>query len=211
MNYHALWYLFYITGFRKIILQGICILPENLAMKNIILSLILLLSGVISAQELKYEEVVKVDSTITKDELFNRARSWIGKTYNNEKYVISIEDRANGELSGNAIMNYNPTVIFFGVAAVAGEIDYKINIFVKDGRYKYIFDSFRHTGSYVSGSRPISYGIITEQKEAARPSRGSASNKAWRDIKEQISFKTKKTIESLKESMNKKYEGGGDW
>ena len=57
---------------------------------------------------MKFEEVVKVGSTTTtttttKEELFNRARSWIGKNYNSEKHVISTENRSNGELSGNGI------------------------------------------------------------------------------------------------------------
>ncbi|WP_157969131.1 DUF4468 domain-containing protein [Chryseobacterium piscium] len=154
---------------------------------------------------------MKADSTITKDELFNRARSWIGKNYNSEKHVISTEDRSNGEISGNGSMTYKTNKLYFGVGAVMGDIDYKINIFVKDGRYKYSFHSFRHTGTYVGGSNPISYGLLTEDQEAPKPTRGRTNNKAWKDIKVQASIKIKETIESLKQAMNKEYEASKDW
>ncbi|NML69975.1 DUF4468 domain-containing protein [Chryseobacterium sp. RP-3-3] len=170
-----------------------------------------LFSILIFSQELQFEEVVKVDSTVTKDELFNRARSWIGKTYNDEKYVLATEDRVNGELSGNGSMSYRTGKLYFGVGAVIGDVDYKINIFVKDGRYKYSFHSFRHIGTNVPGGSAISYGLLTVSDNAPKPSRGGANNKAWNDIKDHTSVKIKQTIESLKEAMNKKYEGSSDW
>lgn len=180
-------------------------------MKKLFTLLSILCSLLFFSQEFEFGDVVKVDSTVTKDELFNRARTWIGKTYNNEKFVIATEDRDNGEISGNGVMNYNPGRLFFGRDVVKGEVDYKINIFVKDGRYKYVFHSFRHTGSYVGVNKPISYGILTKSTEATRPTRGGASNTAWKDIKEESEYKIKKIIISLKEAMNKKYEGSKDW
>ncbi|PVV56383.1 DUF4468 domain-containing protein [Chryseobacterium sp. HMWF035] len=179
-------------------------------MKKTLLILSFLISIAISSQEFQFEEVIKVDSIVTKDELFNRARSWFGKTFSNEKFVIATEDKSAGEISGNGSMTYKANRIYFGVAAVEGDIDYKINIFVKDGRYKYSFHSFRHTGSYIGASNPISYGLLTKSDEAPKPSRGGASNKAWNDIKEVADKKIKKTIESLKEGMHKKYEGSQD-
>lgn len=180
-------------------------------MKNTITLFTLLLSIFALSQDFQFEEVVKVDSTTTKDELFNRARSWFGKTYNNEKFVISTEDRINGEISGNGSMNYRTNKLYFGVAAVEGDIDYKINIYVKDGRYKYTIHSFRHSGSPAGMSSPINYGILTNSNEAPKPSRGGPNNKAWNDIKNVAKTKTNKIIEDLKEYMNKQYEASKDW
>ncbi|MCY0967892.1 DUF4468 domain-containing protein [Chryseobacterium wangxinyae] len=180
-------------------------------MKKLTSVFILLFSTMLFSQDFQFEEVVKVDSTVTKDELFNRARTWFGKTYNNEKFVIATEDRQNGELSGNGSMNYKTGKLYFGVGAVMGDVDYKINIFVKDGRYKYLFHSFRHEGTNVGGGTAISYGLLTDSSEAPKPSRGGANNKAWNDIKDQSTLNIKKTIESLKEAMNNKYEGSKDW
>lgn len=184
---------------------------EKLIMKKIFTLLSLIFSLVIFAQDFQFEEVVKVDSTITKEELFNRARTWIGKTYNNEKFVIATEDKNNGELSGNGMMNYHPGRNYFGSGVVKGEVNYKINIYVKDGRYKYLFHSFRHTGSSIGMNQPINYGMITGSADAPKPSRGGSSNTAWKDIKEESEFKIKKIIESLKASMNKEYEASKEW
>lgn len=180
-------------------------------MKKTITLFTFLISILALSQDFQFEDVIKVDSTISKEELFNRARTWIGKTYNNEKFVIATEDRNNGELSGNGIMNYHPGRNFFGSGVVKGEVNYKINIYVKDGRYKYVFHSFRHTGSSIGTNKPIDYGILTGSSEASRPSRGGVSNTAWKDIKEESEFKIRKIIESLKEAMNKEYEASKDW
>ncbi|RKT01046.1 DUF4468 domain-containing protein [Chryseobacterium defluvii] len=180
-------------------------------MKKILILTCFFISGIISSQYFEFEEVIKVDSTITKDELFNRARNWIGKSFNDEKYVIATEDRNNGELSGNGKMFYNPSKLFFGSSAVQGDVDFKISIFVKNGRYKYKFYAFRHSGTTVMGNPAISYGMITESNEVPRPSRGQPNKVAWKNIKEQISIKVNKLIDGLKESMNTKYEGNKDW
>lgn len=180
-------------------------------MKKIPTLLILLFSIIVYSQDFQFEEVVNVDSTLTKEELFNRARTWIGKTYNNEKFVIATEDRNNGELSGNGIMTYHPGRIFFGRDVVKGEVNYKINIYVKHGRYKYVFHTFRHTGSSVGINQPINYGIITGTEEPPRPSRTAGNKTAWKDIKEESEIKIKKIIVSLKEAMNKQYESSKDW
>ncbi|KAA0126399.1 DUF4468 domain-containing protein [Chryseobacterium sp. SN22] len=171
----------------------------------------ILLSSVLFSQELKYEEVVNVDSLTTRDELFNRARSWIGKTYNDERYVIATEDRSTGELSGNGSFLYDTKKLYFGVWTVIGHIDYKVNIFVKDGRYKYIIHSFRHTGTSIDGNSPTNYGLITEGSDVPRPSRGGPNKKAWNDIKEMAKIKAERLINSLKEAMNKKYAATDNW
>jgi len=180
-------------------------------MKRVFSIITILLSTILYSQEFKFEEVVIVDSTTTKEELFNRARSWFGKTYNNEKYVITTEDKNSGEISGNGSMNYRSNRMYFGVAAVEGDIDYKINIYVKDGRYKYIIHSFRHSGTSIGIYAPISYGILTNSSDAPKPSRGGANNKAWNDIKDVATNKIKKIVQGLKEDMNKQYESSKDW
>lgn len=180
-------------------------------MKKLILFYFLITSINIFSQELKYEEVVKVDSTLTKEEIFNRARHWIGKSFNDEKYVISTEDRTSGEISGNGVLNYSPSKMYYGARFTKGIVSFKINIFIKDGRYKYVVDSFRHEGSRIGQSWDISYGQLTTSDKAPNPNHGEPYDKAWMDIKIQTNDKVLKMIESLKFSMNKRYEGNNNW
>lgn len=180
-------------------------------MKKIITLFFLLISLMIFSQEFKIEGVVNVEPTVTKEELYNRARTWVMKTYVSEKAVLSIQDKEAGELAGNATMNYKSTGMYFGVWCVAGTIDYKFSIYLKDGKYKYVFHSFVHKGSYYQGSAPINYGLLTTSETAPSPSRGSANQKAWQHIKQTAIQNTNETIMSLKRAMNQPYENNSDW
>lgn len=176
-------------------------------MKNLIL--VVLISGimVVNAQELKYEEVVTVDSTITKDELYNRARSWYADTYKSEKDVMSITDKELGEISGNGAIRFEPRTFYFGSMCARGWVMYKINIYVKEGRYKYNFHSFIHEGTRCPGGGGlVSFGILTSDKEHK-----TESNKGWREVKEVVNARMENLIQSLKEAMNKKHETSKDW
>jgi hypothetical protein len=57
-------------------------------MRNILL-IIALFPYLFYSQELKFEKVVKVDSTISKDELYNKARLWANENFNS-KTISSI-------------------------------------------------------------------------------------------------------------------------
>lgn len=180
-------------------------------MKTIFSIITIIISSLVYSQEFKFEEVVKVDSTTTKDELYNRARAWVVKTFNDEKAVLSIQDKETGELSGSGSMRFQSSRVFFGVVCVNGNISYKFSIFLKDGRYKYLFHSFVHSGSYFENSKPISYGMLTLSDKSPEPSRGSANDKAWNEIKLKANLRVDELVSSLKEGMSKKYEVSNDW
>lgn len=176
-------------------------------MKKSITLLTVLLSVFIFSQELKYEEVVKVDSTITKEELYNRARSWYAATYKSEKDVMSIDDKVLGEISGNGAIWYESQKFYAGVLCAKGYVRYKINIYVKDGRYKYNFHSFVHEGTRCPGGGGlVSFGLLTLDKEHK-----TESNKGWREVKELVNTRMMNLIKSLEEAMNKKHENSNDW
>ncbi len=180
--------------------------------KAFLILLVMSMSTLIYSQEpLKWEEVVTVDSTVNKTELFNRARQWFSSTFKSEKDVISISDKESGEISGNAVVEYKSGRFYFGVVCVNGYVNFKINVFVKDGRYKYVFHSFDHEGSFYEGNKPISYGILTNSEIAPKPTRGGANNKAWAEIKEQTASQVIALINSLKIAMSQKSEAQNNW
>ncbi|WPO89925.1 DUF4468 domain-containing protein [Chryseobacterium sp. HR92] len=176
-------------------------------MKNILSGFLLFLSLFYFSQELKFEDVVKVDSLTTKDELYNRARSWYADTFNSEKDVMSIDDKNLGEISGNGAIRYEPRGFYFGALCATGYISYKINIYVKDGRYKYNFHTFIHEGTRCPGGGGlVSYGILTQEKEHP-----NQPNKGWKEVKELANITAERLISSLNDAMNKKHETNNDW
>jgi len=180
-------------------------------MKNITLILALLCSISGFCQELKYEAVVKLDSTVTKDELYNRARSWVRKTFNKKNSIIEVDNKASGEIIASGIVDYRKRKNYFGASCVEGPVRLTLSIYVKDGRYKYVFHSFDHKGSGGSGCRHTDYGIITLDDKAPKPSWGEPRDKAWNDIKAFISETVQLNVTDLKEAMNKPHETSSDW
>ncbi|WP_223559561.1 DUF4468 domain-containing protein [Chryseobacterium lathyri] len=177
-------------------------------MKKTLIFFAFILTTILFSQELKYEEVVKVDSTVAKDELYNRARSWIANTYKSEKDVMSIEDKALGEISGNGSIRYDPNKFYFGADCARGYITYKINLYIKDGRFKYVLHSFIHEGTRCEGGGITSCGVLTNDLEAPED---KCPNKGWREIKGLTNSRIESLVSDLKEAMNKKYEGSNDW
>ncbi|PTT35527.1 hypothetical protein DBR28_12165 [Chryseobacterium sp. HMWF028] len=165
----------------------------------------------LSAQELKYEDVVKVDSTITKQELYNRARSWVERTFNKKTSSIDVGDKVAGEISASGIIDYRNKKSYYGSGCVEGPIRLSLNIYLKDGKYKYSFHSFDHKGSGGYGCRKTDYGLITIAEKAPKPSWGDPNGKAWKDIKDFIDENVQLNVNDLKEAMNKPYETSNDW
>jgi len=179
-------------------------------MKNILL-IIALFPYLFYSQELKFEKVVKVDSTISKDELYNKARLWANENFNSKNNIVNTEDKEDGEISGSGIFDYRTEEKYKGRKCVEGPIKYKFNIFVRDGKYKYIFHSFDHKGSGGSGCRRVDYGIITLTEEAPAKGKGIQYNLGYADVKAKVTELVGKFVSSLERYMKKTYEGKGDW
>lgn len=112
---------------------------------------------------IEYSEVVKVDSSITKDELFNRARSWFVDYYKDAKEVLQVSDKETGELQGAPLHEFSYLVM---MTTYSVPITYRVSVLVKDGRYKVRAYQFYNrqiniTGG-VSGLEGI--GMITQKQ-----------------------------------------------
>lgn len=180
-------------------------------MKKSLSILLVFINCLIYAQELKFEEVIPVDSTVSKQDLYNRARTWSMVNYNDKNNYIIIDDKASGELSGTGVFDYRTKNKYQGYSCVEGSIKYNFSIFVKDGRFKYVFTTFNHKGSSGNLCRAGNFGVITSDDNAPSIGKGIAYDKAWIDVKEKIQDKIKTLVSSLESGMRKKYEGNNEW
>ncbi|MFZ4928351.1 DUF4468 domain-containing protein [Chryseobacterium sp. Mn2064] len=180
-------------------------------MNKLLLIIVFLISIFIHSQELKYVEVVSVDPNITKDELYNRARSWIGRNFNRKKSSVDIEDKAAGELVASGTIDYRKRKSYYGASCVEGPVKLTLSIFVKDGRYKYVFHSFVHQGSKGFSCKNTDYGLITTAEKAPQPSWGNPKDIAWEDIKEFIKDSVELNVSDLKQEMNKPSDTDNNW
>lgn len=152
--------------------------------------------------KITFSEVVYVDSTITKDQLYYAAREWFAKVFKNSKDVLEIDDIQSGKLIGNGNFTISTTEYL-----TDSRVDFSISIYIKDGRYKFVFSNFNHV-SFKSG---YSGGALEDEK----PDCGNLfmMKAGWIDVKEQTKTNVSNLISDLKKSMVDltKGEDKDDW
>ena len=152
---------------------------------------------------LVYTEVVQVEG-VSKDELYNRAKNWVVKVYNNPQKVIQLDDKAAGQISVKGLFNYN-------FRDFRNQVNYTMSIYVKDGRYKYEMSDRYFTTVALNGKK-LDFGILTT-KEAAPKIPGhiySAMQKLWTEAQVRAGKYANSTLESLKEAMQAPTEAQSD-
>jgi hypothetical protein len=150
-----------------------------------------------------YTEVVNVDTSLGKLELYSRAREWFAKAYNSSQNVIQMDDKESGKIVGKALTQVYHKAL--GSNYPSGHINYTISIYLKDGRYKYEITNFYHTGQLVSGGNRIEdYGACEEMIDTKKKTWGMSYQKTFTYYLLQLDNKTKSLIEDLKISMASK-------
>lgn len=82
-----------------------------------------------------YSGVITVDSSLSKIELFNRAKIWFVNEYKSAKDVIQMEDKDAGVIMGKGIAEVSYVMNF--MASNYANIYHTVKVYVKDGKFKY--------------------------------------------------------------------------
>lgn len=170
------------------------------------ISLLLSLGLTTQSQTLEYEEVFSVDSNITKDELFNRARSWFVDYYKDANEVLQVSDKESGELIGAAIYKYSFLV---GGGRMAMTIDYRVSVKMKEGRYKVSIYNLYNSKSSNNGSTP--YNGIGEITENHKENKRWLNPKRYGKMTMSIRAYVEVIYQSLFAAMSKPIEKEEDW
>jgi len=142
-----------------------------------------------------YSEVMHVDSSATRQELFSKAREWFAKAYKSSKNVIQMEDKESGKIVGKALMQV------YYKNRQDGYINYTISIQVKDGRYKYEVTDFYHTGQDVSGGSIPDFGLCEKMINTTDKYFGISMQKNYTSCLYQMDNNIKALISDLKFEM----------
>ena len=153
-----------------------------------------------------YTEVVVLDTTLKKDELYSRAREWFAKTYKSANSVIQMDDKAEGKIVGRASIPL--TYSTMGNNPSAGSISYNISVYVKDGKYKYEFANFQHQGD---GNKIPSYGSCTKMLNTTDKYFGIGMQKTYNVYLNQMHTDIIETISSLKSTLALKSISTKEW
>jgi len=149
-------------------------------------------------QHITYQGIIAVPGASQAD-LYARAETWIDKTYTTDKVVLA--NAAAGEL---VLKGARPVVVrreYEGVLrpSYAGVVRHTLTIYVKEGRYKYVFTDLSHDAM---GTRNVQSGGPLEQSRANLFGyAGLSSQKTWLDIKHDATRDVRNLATSLQEAM----------
>lgn len=155
---------------------------------------------------LTYTKVLEVPG-VGKDDLFFRARQWTVESFKDPKSVLQVQDKESGELSGKAYTLVKWTLHYMGSDwPQETYVSFLFNIYLKDGKYKYVFTNFE----FDKVSQNVSYWtnryITTSSEPPTKvPMVSAKKNKAvWLSITDKLKSDMQAFVSSLEESMNKK-------
>jgi hypothetical protein len=113
-----------------------------------------------------YTDVIHVDSSITKSELFNRAKAWIAMEYKSANAVIQMEDKDAGILIGKGIFTVQWSTTL--VKNLVTKVPHTIKLLFKDGKYKYEITDLSYLDDYGNSinleTEPTGFGKKTKEK-----------------------------------------------
>lgn len=157
----------------------------------------------IKGNSIYYEEVVKVDSMLKKDALYQRAKLWVAQNFviTGNFNPIQYEDRDNGVMTIRIPLKQFESSFFIHTYFV--NVSSVGTIQLKDGRYKYTFTDFLYSslGDYTVSGKEVKEDGSGE--DLLRNAMSGASKKLYINNLNQINSQMTIIIESLKNAIGK--------
>ena len=155
----------------------------------------------------QFQEVVTVDNSLKKDQLYKNAKLYFMDIFIGAKDAFQYDDREEGRIIGKGALTVDDYKVSFpgGVAVLKWDINYNTEITCKDGKYRYrIYDIVVLKEYHVSENNSRSVHLtINDIYEAVPKQRGAYKELYPRVINKMIAeFKT--NINTLKGSMDKR-------
>ena len=169
-------------------------------MRPAFILLLMIPLNVFSQEQLKFSQIVDV-SGVDKNELFMRGREWFNEHFKSSKADLQIVDKVSGELAGKGVMDVAYSFKYLGERNCTAEVSYQMNVWVKEGKYKYEMTNFIILGT--NGN--INFGLITTSDVTTKAYIGLSQkkiNEMYLSIKQGTEKKAKQLIEVLKQKMS---------
>lgn len=160
-----------------------------------------------------FTNVIFVDSTISKDKLFQKAKQWFSETFVSSKNVIDNADKDEGVIYGHATIALTNSLYGF--------VNFNIEIRCKNGKVKYLIKDFMHKDAYIVNAlgtnsdyygrvfSTYSIGSLTQKEfpeylgynKTGRSKKGR--DEMWTKIKNNSKITAYNLIQSLKSNLSK--------
>lgn len=153
-----------------------------------------------TTQRITYSAVVPAPG-LSQAELYARARAWITTAYPQQNAQLTREDPATGQLQLQGTQLVQLRTVYEGVprSTYAGVVRHSLSVYVKDGRFKYIFSDFVHDAQHTPNLR--SGGPLEQERANLFGYAGLGSQRPWQDLKTQALRNVRRLAASLQATL----------
>ena len=109
--------------------------------------------------------VVELDTALTADEIYQRAKRWFVDAFKDADEVIKLDDPSSHTIVGKGQWPYHAS-IFVMSAVRKGKMRFSIEVAAKERHYRVRFYDYRHEGTFaLPNSSGLDLGLILDGKE----------------------------------------------
>src|ERR1035437_2480137 len=155
----------------------------------------------------EYSEIVQLDSTYKKDLLYRNAKLFFVDVFKSAKDVLQYDDRDEGKVIGKGNFEIEEMQRgFFNSVFDSWRVNFTLELFAKDGRYRYrIYDfSIKEKRTIISGSGSPDYYSDFSIDDAYTQTQKGEIKKMNKKMFTEIVDKINSTISEIKTYMSKK-------
>ena len=154
----------------------------------------------------QYQEVVNVDSTLKKDQLYKNAKAYFMNVFIGAKDAFQYDDREEGKIIGKGYLSVaDYKSVFPGVAALKLDIIYNVEVTCKDGKYKYRFyDMIITRESHVAESNYRNVHLTVKEAYDGIPKQRGPYKTLYPRVMNKMIAEFKANINTLKDNMIRK-------
>lgn len=159
--------------------------------------------------QIEYSGIVYIDSSYSKDLLFDNAERWFVDQYRSAQDVIQYKNKDQGEITGKGIIQVYWK--YGGIlASTQVSVYHTVKLYFKDGRYKYVISPF-NLSYYIPGdaySAGTTMQLTLEEFIKRFFNRGKHTDDFYTDLDNEV----KSLIKTLNKYMTSKpQQASDDW
>ncbi|HEY4323905.1 MAG TPA: DUF4468 domain-containing protein [Mucilaginibacter sp.] len=154
----------------------------------------------------QFQEIVKVDTTFKKDQLYKNAKAYFMNVFTGAKDAFQYDDKKEGKIVGKGFVQVSDIKrVFPAVAVLKWDVYYNLEVTCKDGKYRYrLYDIVITKEAHVSENTFRNVHLTIDDAYGNIPKQRGSYKTLYPKVINKLIAELETNITGLKENMAKK-------
>jgi hypothetical protein len=154
----------------------------------------------------QFQDIVKVDSTLKKDQLYRKAKAYFMNVFTGAKDAFQYDDKKEGTIVGKGFIQVSDIKrVFPAVAVLKWDVYYNLEVTCKDGKYRYrLYDILITKEAHVSENTFRNVHLTINDAYDNIPKQRGSYKTLYPKVINKLIAELQANITGLKENMAKK-------